>query len=157
MSTMNAKEQKRLQAEIEELATRIPRKASNALQPDFVIRVLKRLSEFSGECETCREELQGLVGQIDELAKGSDPLSLGELRPLQKRMDRAVSHLQNRHKLLVQGQSQYIYIAVGLSLGLVFGLALFDNAGLGLAIGVALGAAIGSGQDAKAKKDDRLI
>ncbi|NMB19466.1 MAG: glycine zipper family protein [Firmicutes bacterium] len=48
-------------------------------------------------------------------------------------------------------------MAVGLSLGLVFGLALFDNAGLGLAIGVALGAALGSGQDAKAKKDDRLI
>ena len=159
MRAMNAKERKRLEDTVEALGARLPKRSSQSLQPAFILRVLKRLSGFTETCEKCQELLAGLAQQIEEVPVGSGQgeLSREELRSLHKAMDRAVTHLQNRHKLVVQGQSTSIYLAMGLSLGLVFGQALFANMGLGLALGVAVGVAVGSGLEAKAKKDDRLI
>ncbi len=154
---MNAKELKRLQETVETLAERIQGKAAQRLQPDVVGRVLGRLHGFALECHTCQQRLTELAEHISDLRETTGELSPGELRPLQKSMDRAVSHLQNRHKLYVAGQAVSISLSMGLSLGVVFGLTVFDNIGVGLALGVAVGAGLGSWQDAKAKKDNRLI
>jgi hypothetical protein len=53
------------------------------------------------------------------------------------------------------------YMLFGVSLGLVFGLTVYNNISLGLPIGIgvgmALGVAIGSGKDAEAKKKGQVI
>ena len=48
-------------------------------------------------------------------------------------------------------------MSIGVSLGVVFGLVLFDNIGLGMPIGIGMGVAIGAGLDADAKKKGLTI
>ncbi|MRI67530.1 glycine zipper family protein [Gracilibacillus thailandensis] len=48
-------------------------------------------------------------------------------------------------------------MSIGTSLGVVFGLLIFDNIGLGLPLGIAMGVAIGAGLDADAKKKGMVL
>ncbi|KAB8134770.1 glycine zipper family protein [Gracilibacillus oryzae] len=48
-------------------------------------------------------------------------------------------------------------MAIGTSLGVVFGLSIFDNIALGIPIGIGVGIAIGSSLDQDAKKKGLVI
>ncbi len=51
-----------------------------------------------------------------------------------------------------------VYMSLGTSLGLVFGIAVFkDNIALGLPIGISIGVAIGASKDQEAKKKGLVI
>lgn len=154
---MNAKELKGLKQTVQTFGERAQQGAARGLNPEFAGRVLSRLHGFSRDCEKCREHLQDLAGRSKDLESKEGDLVRQDFRFLQKGMDQAVSHLQNRHKLMVAGQSLAISLSLGLSLGAALGMTVFDNIGVGLALGVALGTAVGSARDANAKKRDRLI
>lgn len=49
------------------------------------------------------------------------------------------------------------YMPLGMSLGVVFGLTVFDNLALGLPISVALGISIGVAKDSEARKKGLVI
>ncbi|WP_234028562.1 hypothetical protein [Lentibacillus sp. Marseille-P4043] len=70
-----------------------------------------------------------------------------------------MSNLQKKHKLVEEGYYLGIFMSLGLSLGVVFGLTVLDIGLLGLPIGVGMciGLAIGSGMDADAKKRGKTI
>lgn len=154
---MNTKELKRLKQTLHTFSEKGQQGAGRGFAPEFAGRVLHRLHGFSRECEKCTEHLQDLAGRAKELQTKKGDLARQDFRLLQKGLDRAVSHLQNRHKLVVAGQSLAISLALGLSLGVAFGVTIFGNIGLGLALGVALGIVVGTVRDAGAKKTDRLI
>jgi hypothetical protein len=63
-----------------------------------------------------------------------------------------ISHLQKKHKLVTDGTNLSMYISLGLSVGVVFGLLLLDNLALGISFGFSIGIAIGIGLDESAKK-----
>ena len=67
-----------------------------------------------------------------------------------------IKHLQKDHKLI----GELEYTALGISMGLVFGVAIsagFGNVAIGIPIGMCVGLAVGSYMDAKAKKDGKVI
>jgi hypothetical protein len=50
-----------------------------------------------------------------------------------------ISHLQKEHKLIAEGYYLAIFMSIGLSMGVAFGLTIFDNIGLGIPIGIVSG------------------
>ncbi len=71
-------------------------------------------------------------------------------------IDNAIKHLQKHHKLILEYENLGIWIAIGVTIGIVLGSSL-DNIGAGIAIGGGVGAAIGANLDDKAKKDGKVI
>jgi hypothetical protein len=120
-------------------------------------RVAKRLDEFSGTCDTCSQILDDLEANLKNILLNKQSLDKDTIYAFHKHQKIYISHLSREHKLVREGHYASTYLALGTSLGLVFGLTVFDNIGLGLPIGLAVGLAIGSGMDADAKKQGKVI
>ena len=126
---------------------------------DLLLRMAKRVASFSADCVEC----QNFQGEITKLAEDLGNLvqaSKEERKSYFKMINSILKHLQERHKLITEGENVGIWIGIGIAIGLGMGIAFgvgSDNIGVGIAIGVGIGIAIGSCMDAKAKKEGKVI
>jgi hypothetical protein len=154
---MNEEQWELLKAKLANVNESADNKQTSKFELDKLGRVLERLYSFSSECEECGQKLLEAEGQVVNLNENLNNLENIDYKEYRKVLDNAVQHLQQQHKLIINGYYMSIYMSIGMSLGLVFGLTIFDNIGLGLPIGMAIGMAIGTGLDADAKKKGKTI
>jgi len=130
---------------------------------NVILRVSKRVDNFSNDCMECQEFKDTIV----TITKSLDILPAlppeKRKRPFSK-MKPVIKHLQKQHKLVTQNQYASMGLVLGLAsgtfLGLLSGILLGDpSIGLilGILIGTAFGMKIGYTKDSKAKKEGKLI
>jgi len=122
---------------------------------DLLLRLAKRVADFSPYCGECQMFQQDIT-RITEDLKNIFLMSKETKKSYFKTISDITKHLQKKHKLVSGGQNIGIWISVGTGIGVALGAAL-DNTGLGTAIGIAIGVAIGSYMDRKAKKEGKVI
>ena len=134
----------------------LSKKDAKKYKLDLLLRVIRRVDEFSATCGQCQLSQQ----EITELVQGLGNLIQIPDKERRKSYNRAINnmvkHLQKQHQLVSEGY----YIGIGLVIGTGIGVALgttLDNSGIGTSIGIAIGIAIGSYLDKKAKKEGRTI
>ena len=123
---------------------------------DLLMRVTKRVDDFSafcGECQTFQQEITRLSQGLGNLIQlpGKE-----ERKSYFKTINNIIKHLQKQHKLVTKGQYIAMWSGLGVGIGVALGAAL-DNPGIGPAIGTAFGVLVGIAMDAKAKKKGRVI
>jgi gamma-glutamylcyclotransferase (GGCT)/AIG2-like uncharacterized protein YtfP len=122
---------------------------------DFLKRVAKRADEFSslcGECYQYKGEITNLLNNLEGLIQLS-PMATKDYR---SKINKIVSHLRKKHKLIPAGTYTAIGNGLGVALGASIGTAT-GNIGAGVGIGAGIGVAIGAALEAKAKKDGKTI
>ena len=135
----------------------LSKKDSKKYKLDLLLRVAKRVDEFSsycGECQVFQGEITGLVGELGNLVQLPD--NKEGRKSYNRTINTMVKHLQKTHKLVSKGQNMGIWMAIGVGIGTAIGAAL-DNPGIGTPIGIGIGLAIGSYLDKKAEKEGRVI
>lgn len=142
---------------IDEIIKDIGEKNSKRFSFDQLKRIIKRLSEFSGNCKECENYLIKLDEHIEKLKAKHGSLDKSDLKEHSYIQQSIISHLMKAHKLITEGYYLGTFLPMGMSLGLVFGLLLSKNIGLGIPIGLCLGVAIGTSLDADAKKKGLTI
>lgn len=153
---MEGDQLKRLHRNIEVLKGMLTEKEVKKLDFDLLQRIIIRLNSF--DCNECKEYLQEIDEHTKMLIEKGKPVDKSDFEGYQKKISDSISHLQKEHKLVREGYYMSVYMPLGMSVGLVFGLAIFENnIALGLPMGMCIGIAIGSGLDADAKKKGRTI
>ena len=123
---------------------------------DLLLRVARRVADFSDECGQCQlfqPEITTLAQDLSSLVQMPDK---ARRKIYLKTINKIVKHLQSEHKLVTQGHHVGLWIAIGSGIGVALGAGM-DNVGGGIPIGMAIGVAIGLALDAKAKKEGRVI
>ncbi len=134
----------------------LSKKDTKKYKLDLLLRIAKRVDNFSttcGECQTLKQEITVLTRELGNLIQIPNKENRKSYLKTIKSM---VKHLQKEHKLVTEGQYMAMWSGIGPALGIAFGAAL-DNTGIGVAIGVVIGLAIGRYLDNKAKKEGRVI
>ena len=131
------------------------KKEAKKYKLDLLLRVAKRLDDFSSYCGECQAFQQDITRLTEDLGNIS-LMSKDEQKSYSRTMNNIVKHLQKQHKLVSPGQNMGIWTAIGTGVGTALGVAL-DNPGIGTPLGIAIGLAIGSYLDKKAKEESRLI
>jgi len=139
---------------------RLSRRESKKYKLDLLLRVTRRVADFSslcGECQMFKQEITGLTQDLALLVQIPRSQQNKEQRRNYFRIiNNIIKHLQKQHKLVTEGQYIGISLAIGVGVGTVLGL-VFGNPGVGPGIGTAIGIAIGSYLDKKAKREGRTI
>ena len=146
----------KISGEIILLKERLSKKDYKKYKLDMLVRVAKRVDDFSltcGECQITRQEITNLVQNLGNLIQL--PSKEGR-KSYNKAINDITKHLQKVHKLVTSGYYMGICMGIGTGLGAALGAAL-DNPGIGTPLGIGLGLVIGSYLDRKAKKEDRVI
>lgn len=146
-----------LQTSVEEIKIRFGMPTAKKLDLEKCQRILERLNSFATECSECDQHLRSLENHLNELYQLSKPLEDKDYKTHSQTIDKISSHLVKEHKLVTTGLYVSIYMPLGTALGVVFGLLVFDNVGIGLPLGIALGMGIGAGLDADANKKGRTL
>ena len=127
---------------------------------DLLLRVAKRVADFSSQCGKCQMFQPEITRLTEDLAvllqMPKERQNKEQRKNFFKTINNIIKHLQKQHKLVTEGQYMGMWTAVGSGIGVAIGAGL-DNTGIGVAIGVAVGLAIGSYLDKKAKKEGRII
>ena len=134
----------------------LPKKEQKKYKLDLLLRVARRVADFSDECGQCQlfqPDITTLAQDLGNLVRMPDK---ARRKHHLKAINKIVKHLQSQHKLITQGHHVGLWIAIGSGIGVALGAGM-DNVGGGIPIGVAIGVAIGLALDAKAKKEDRVI
>ncbi len=134
----------------------LSKKDAKKYKLDLLLRVAKRVDDFSsycGECQMFQQEITKLTQDLGYLLQM--PNKEGR-KSYSKAINNIVKHLKKEHKLVSEGQYMGIGLAIGIGIGTALGTAL-DNSGAGTAIGTGIGLAIGSYLDKKAKREGRVI
>jgi len=161
----------------------LSKKEARRYKLDLLLRVARRVDEFSascGECQLFQPEIKQLSDELGNLVQV--PGKEGRRRHT-KAIDRMVKHLQKKHKLVTSRYYIGICIGIGTGLGTALGTALenstsryyigicigigtglgtalgtaLENSGAGSAIGIILGLAVGLYLDRKARQENRVI
>ena len=130
---------------------------------NVMLRVSKRIAEFSGECETC-QEFKSTIEQITQSFNTIEKLPHERRKRPFKKLKPIIRHLQKGHHLAAENQ----YAVAGLVIGLVGGAFLgfiggkiVGNLGNGIAIGMIAGLFIGMkfgySMDEKQKAEGKAI
>jgi hypothetical protein len=122
---------------------------------DYLARVARRIAGLSKECGEC-QKFQGDISKLVQDLGGLVQSSKEEKKNYDRKIKEITSHLQKKHKLVAEGT----YVGFGIALGPAIGVAIgsgMGNVGAGIGIGVGIGVVIGSGLEAKAKKDGKII
>ena len=134
----------------------LSKKDSKKYKLDLLLRIVRRVDDFSsycGECQTFQGEITRLIADLGNLIQLPGKESH---RSYNKAINSIVKHLQKHHKLVTEGQNIGIWMAIGVGIGTAIGAAL-DNPGIGTAIGVAIAVTIGKYMENKAKKEGKII
>jgi hypothetical protein len=147
-------------SEIDQYRLSLAKKEVQKYKLDLLLRVTKRVDDFSqicSECQIYQKEIEGLVQELGLLIQRPDK---GQHRKYTKAVFGITEHLKKVHKLVDKGYYMGIGIGIGMALGAGIGAAIgaaFDNPGVGTGMGLALGAAIGAYLDRKAREEGRVI
>ena len=134
----------------------LSKKDSKKYKLDLLLRIAKRLDDFSGYCGECQAFQQEVTGLTQELGNLIQMPDKERRKSYFKMINNIIKHLQKHHKLVTKGQYVGIGLLIGVGVSTALGAAL-DNPGIGPAIGAAIGLAIGSYLDKKAKDEGRVI
>ena len=146
----------RVAREISSYQDTLSKKGYKKYKLDLLLRIAKRVDDFSGYCGECQMFQLEVTRLIQDLGNLIQIPNKEERKSYFKTISNMVKHLQKQHKLVSEGQYMGIGLAIGIGIGTAIGSAL-GNPGIGPAIGVAIGLAIGSYLDKKAKKEGRII
>ncbi|MBH1940625.1 hypothetical protein I5677_06965 [Mobilitalea sibirica] len=127
------------------------------LNVDLLERITQRLIEFSDNCDECTNFITDLTDLLNDIIYKQEPLDKKDFMRFQSKLKVITQHMEKEHNLLPDGHYISMYLPLGISFGLIFGLILFDNISMGLPLGVAFGLIIGSSMDADAKKKGKTI
>src|SRR5690625_48592 len=147
----------KLQSILKELEKNMDEKLAQRLELEKYDRIIQRLSSFSPDCEACDQHFTDMGNHIMQLRDKSDQLSDDDVKQHHQKINNMCDHLQKEHKLVTKNYYLSIYLSMGAGIGVVFGLLVFDNIGMGLPIGFGIGLAIGAGLDADAEKKGLVL
>jgi len=148
----------RIAKEISPYKDSLSKKDYKKYKLDLLLRIAKRVDEFSaycGECQTLKQEITTLTQDLGYLIQIPNP-NKKERKRYSKKINSIVKHLQKQHKLVTQGYYRGIGMTIGPIIAVAIGAAL-ENPGIGIAVGIVIGLAIGSYLDKKAEKEGRVI
>jgi len=150
----------RIASEISGYQITLGQKDSRKYKLDQLLRIARRIDDFSGICTQChgyQKEISKLVQDLSMMVQMPDDEGL-------KKHIRAITdlteHLKKIHKLVDKGHYVGMGIGIGMAIGGGIGAALgavADSPGIGIGIGIALGAAVGALLDKKAKDEGKVI
>jgi len=150
----------RIATEINQYQTTLSKKDAKKYKLDLLLRIAKRIDDFShtcGECQAFQQEITGLTQQLSLLVQMPSKESL---KGHSKAINGMVSHLKKVHKLVDKGHYLGMGIGIGMAVGAGLGAALgtaLGNPAIGTPIGIAIGLAIGTYLDKKAKEEGKVI
>jgi hypothetical protein len=150
----------KIATEISQYKITLGEKGAAKYRLDLLLRVAKRVDEFSDICAECQAYKQEVTGLVKEMSLLIQMPSKEGMKKHNKAVSVMVEHLKKTHKLVDKGHYMGMGIGIGLAIGGGLGAALgaaLDNPGIGTGIGVALGVAIGAYLDNKAKQEGRVI
>jgi hypothetical protein len=131
------------------------KKEAKKYKLDLLLRLVKRVDDFSAYCGECQIFQQDITRLAEELGNIS-LMSKENHKSYNKTINNIVNHLQKKHKLVNKGHYLGIGIGIGMAIGAGIGTAL-GNPGIGPGIGIALGVVIGRYLDKKAEREGRVI
>ncbi|MFC2067129.1 glycine zipper family protein [Chloroflexota bacterium] len=135
----------------------LSKKDAKKYKLDLLLRIVKRVDDFSsycGECQSFKGEITGLIVELGTLVQLTD--NKAGRRSHNKATATIVKHLQKTHKLVSEGYYKGIWMAIGTGIGVAIGAAL-GNASIGTPLGIGIGLAVGSYLDKKAKQEGKVI
>ena len=147
----------KLQSVLHEVGKNMDEKLAHKLELKKCDRMIQRLGSFSPDCEACDHHFTDMEIHIMQLRDKSDQLTDGDVKQHHQKISNIYGHLEKEHKLVTKNYYLSIYMSMGAGIGVVFGLLVFDNIGLGLPIGFGIGLAIGAGLDADAEKKGLVL
>ena len=127
---------------------------------DLLMRVAKRVDDFSNTCGVCQTLKQEITNLVQEMSMLVQMPSKPGLKNHAKAVSNLVGHLKKVHKLVDKGHYMGMGIGIGMAVGAVVGGSLgaaADNPGIGTGVGIALGVAIGAYLDKRAREEGRVI
>lgn len=119
-------------------------------------RIGRRLISYSDECKECQEYIDWIIIYMGNEDKFRGLQDKQELLDYHRNIKIIVSHMQNKHKLIVEGHYMSMYMSMGLAIGAGLGSA-FKNIAIGISIGLCIGLAIGAGIDAEYKRKGLVL
>ena len=153
---------RKLTQTVEEHRSDFTEKQIRKFSVDFMMRIARRVKDYSDSCETCRgfqHTLTRLEEEFQELpdSKAQRQYQAKQLRAIAEHFVRAHRLAPPRYFLM-----QYLRYGLigGLLTGIVLGFLVFGDGTyipIGVAVGLALGGLYGSTEDAKVKNEHRLI
>ena len=150
----------RIAAEIYQYQITLGKKDSKKYKLDQLLRIAKRVDEFSDICAECQGHQKKITGLVQDLSMIiQTPVKEGLKKHLQAITD-LTEHLKKVHRLVNKGHYTGMGIGIGMASGAGIGTALgaaFDSPGIGTGIGVGLGLAVGAFLDKKAQDEGKVI
>ena len=83
---------------------------------DLLLRMAKRVANFSANCVEC-QNFQGEITKLSEDVGNLVQASKEERKSYFKMINRILKHLQERHKLITEGENFAIWIGVWIAIG----------------------------------------
>ncbi|MFC1955461.1 hypothetical protein ACFLWZ_02865 [Chloroflexota bacterium] len=148
----------RIVKEISPYQDSLGKKESKKYKIDLLLRIARRIDDFSPECGNCQlfqQEITKLVQDFGIMLQTPNP-GKEERKRYSKAINNIVSHLQKEHHLVSDGQNMGIWMAIGVGIGTAIGVAL-ETTSVGTALGVGIGLGVGSYMDKKAKREGKVI
>ena len=127
---------------------------------DQLLRIAKRIDDFSGICAECQAFQAEITRMVHDLGMVSQMPDQDELKKYLQAIERMTEHLKKVHHLVNKGHYTGIGIGIGLVLGGSIGTALgaaFDSPGIGTGIGAGVGLLIGALLDKRARDEGKVI
>ena len=150
----------RIASDISGYKLTLGQKDSKKYKLDQLLRIARRIDDFSGICAQCQgyqKEISKLVQDLSMMIQIPDNEGL---KKHTKAVTDLIEHLKKVHKLVDKGHYMGMGIGIGLAIGAGIGTALgaaLDNPGIGTGIGAGLGLAVGAFLDKKARDAGKVI
>ncbi len=156
---------KQLNDEIELKKEEVFKRDYKFFKIDRLERINERIDIFSDNCEECRNfktELEDIVSKLPDYINGSP----GMRSEYEKRSDKIVNHLKQKHGLIPEQYYSSVWSLIGLVSGILFfgGAAYFFQPGFvkwglftGFTIGIIAGRIYGSRKDKMKKSEDLIL
>ena len=150
----------RIASEISGYQITLGQKDAKKYKLDQLLRIARRVDDFSGICGECQGYQQEISKQVQDLSLMVQMPDKEGMKKHIKAITDLTEHLKNVHKLVDKGHYLGMGIGIGLAIGGGIGAALgaaLDNPGIGTGIGIALGVAIGTYLDRRAREEGKVI
>jgi hypothetical protein len=141
---------------IKELSESLDSDKARKINFEQLERISRRLALYYDECKECQEYTNWIIEYAEEKNNFRDFIDKQDLLSYHRYLKAIVSHMQNKHKLIVDGQYMGMYMSIGLAIGAGLGSA-FKNIAIGVSIGLCIGLAVGAGVDADYKKKGLVL
>jgi len=150
----------RIASEISGYQLTLGQKDSRKYKLDQLLRIARRIDDFSGICAQCQGYQQEITRLVQDMSMMVQIPDNEGLKKHIKAITDLREHLKKVHKLVDEGHYMGMGIGIGLAIGAGLGTALgaaLDNPGIGTGIGAGLGLAIGAFLDKRAKEEGKVI